>query len=75
VTNAFIALAHGMTTICRACETDVEVAAAVPAIHLEGPYISAEDGREVPIHGNTFAGRIGMSFAGCRTRQAAASVW
>jgi N-acetylglucosamine-6-phosphate deacetylase len=44
VTNSFAALAHGMTTLCRACETDPEVARAVPAIHLEGPYISAEDG-------------------------------
>ncbi|MCI0460069.1 MAG: N-acetylglucosamine-6-phosphate deacetylase [Gemmataceae bacterium] len=44
VTNAFAALAHGMATLRQACETDATVAAAVPAIHLEGPYISAEDG-------------------------------
>jgi N-acetylglucosamine-6-phosphate deacetylase len=44
VTNAFAALAHGLATIRQACETDPEVAHAVPAIHLEGPYISAEDG-------------------------------
>jgi N-acetylglucosamine-6-phosphate deacetylase len=44
VTNSFAALVHGLTTIARACETDAEVARAVPAIHLEGPYISAEDG-------------------------------
>ncbi|HXG12991.1 MAG TPA: N-acetylglucosamine-6-phosphate deacetylase [Gemmataceae bacterium] len=44
VTNSFAALAHGMATIRRACETDAEVARAVPAIHLEGPYISPEDG-------------------------------
>ena len=44
VTNAFPALAHGMTVVRQACETDREVARAVPAIHLEGPYISAEDG-------------------------------
>jgi N-acetylglucosamine-6-phosphate deacetylase len=44
VTNAFAALAHGMATVRRARETDPEVAAAVAAIHLEGPYIAAEDG-------------------------------
>jgi N-acetylglucosamine-6-phosphate deacetylase len=44
VTNAFAALSHGMATLCRACENDPAIAAAVPAIHLEGPYISAEDG-------------------------------
>lgn len=44
VTNNFEALAHGLATVGRACETDPEVARAVPAIHLEGPYISPEDG-------------------------------
>jgi N-acetylglucosamine-6-phosphate deacetylase len=44
ITNGFDALAHGMATVRQACETDAEVARAVPAIHLEGPYISPEDG-------------------------------
>jgi N-acetylglucosamine-6-phosphate deacetylase len=44
VTNSFQALAHGLATIRRACETQSDVSAAVPAIHLEGPYISPEDG-------------------------------
>jgi N-acetylglucosamine-6-phosphate deacetylase len=44
VTNAFAALAHGLTTIRQACEIHADVAAAVPAIHLEGPYISPQDG-------------------------------
>src|SRR5262249_53584831 len=44
VTNSFEALAHGMRTVRRACEEIPEVARAVPAIHLEGPYISPEDG-------------------------------
>jgi N-acetylglucosamine-6-phosphate deacetylase len=44
VTNALESLAHGLTTVRRARETDPEVARAVPAIHLEGPYISPEDG-------------------------------
>jgi N-acetylglucosamine-6-phosphate deacetylase len=44
VTNSFAALSHGLATLRRACETDADVARSVPAIHLEGPYISAEDG-------------------------------
>ncbi len=44
VTNSFAALAHGMAVLRRAREADRVVAAAVPAVHLEGPYISAEDG-------------------------------
>jgi len=44
VTNSFAALAHGMSVIRQACETDPAIARAVPAIHLEGPYISPEDG-------------------------------
>lgn len=44
VTNALPALLHGLTTIQQACEADPAVAASVPAIHLEGPYISPEDG-------------------------------
>lgn len=44
VTNSFAALAHGMKVIKQACESDPELASAIPAIHLEGPYISPEDG-------------------------------
>jgi N-acetylglucosamine-6-phosphate deacetylase len=44
VTNSQQALVHGFTTINRVCEADVDVARAVPALHLEGPYLSAEDG-------------------------------
>src|SRR5262245_632110 len=43
VTNSYDALAHGLSTLCRAC-TDIELARAMPGFHLEGPYISAEDG-------------------------------
>src|SRR5438128_12044957 len=35
VTNGFEALAHGMATLRKACESDASIAAAVPAIHLE----------------------------------------
>jgi N-acetylglucosamine-6-phosphate deacetylase len=44
VTNSFAALAHGLTALRRACESDADVARAVPAFHLEGPYICPEDG-------------------------------
>jgi N-acetylglucosamine-6-phosphate deacetylase len=44
ITNAREALIHGFTTLRRACETDAELARALPVFHLEGPYISAEDG-------------------------------
>jgi N-acetylglucosamine-6-phosphate deacetylase len=44
VTNSFVALAHGLTTLRLACETDRALARAIPGIHLEGPYISPEDG-------------------------------
>src|SRR5205823_4188201 len=44
VTNSFEALAHGFATLARACDTDTNLARALPGFHLEGPYISAEDG-------------------------------
>src|SRR5262245_12209473 len=44
ITNSFEALAHGFATLRRACETEADLDRAIPALHLEGPYISAEDG-------------------------------
>jgi N-acetylglucosamine-6-phosphate deacetylase len=44
VTNSAEALRHGFATLRRAGEADAEVAAAAPGFHLEGPYISPEDG-------------------------------
>src|SRR5205807_8290325 len=44
VTNSAEALLHGFTTLRRACETDPKLARAIPALHLEGPSISPEDG-------------------------------
>src|SRR5439155_6971425 len=44
VTNARPALLHGFATLARACDRDAALARALPAFHLEGPYISAEDG-------------------------------
>ena len=43
-TNSFDALACGLTAIRQACEREAWVDRMVPGCHLEGPYISAEDG-------------------------------
>jgi N-acetylglucosamine-6-phosphate deacetylase len=44
VTNSLSALAHGLATLRGVCETDTTAARTMPGFHLEGPYISAEDG-------------------------------
>jgi len=44
VTNSNEALLHGFKTLRQACESDPVVAAATPGFHLEGPYISPDDG-------------------------------
>lgn len=44
VTNGFDALRHGFATLRQACVEDRELDKALPAFHLEGPYISPEDG-------------------------------
>jgi len=44
VTNSFENLAAGFTAIRQACEQESWVADMVPGCHLEGPYISREDG-------------------------------
>ena len=44
ITNSFAALEHGLSTIRRARDSDRNLARALPGIHLEGPYISPEDG-------------------------------
>jgi N-acetylglucosamine-6-phosphate deacetylase len=44
ITNSREAMLHGFAAIQRACAADADLARAVPALHLEGPYISAADG-------------------------------
>lgn len=44
ITNSYSALHHSLTILRRACENDRQVGRAVPGFHLEGPYISSEDG-------------------------------
>jgi N-acetylglucosamine-6-phosphate deacetylase len=43
-TERFEVLQHGLRTIAAACESSPEVARRIAGIHLEGPYISGEDG-------------------------------
>jgi N-acetylglucosamine-6-phosphate deacetylase len=44
VTNSFAAIAAGLKAIRAACEGERWVDRMVPGIHVEGPYISPEDG-------------------------------
>jgi N-acetylglucosamine-6-phosphate deacetylase len=44
ITNSREGLLHGFVVLRRACEANADLARALPALHLEGPYISPEDG-------------------------------
>jgi N-acetylglucosamine-6-phosphate deacetylase len=44
ITSSFETLAHAFRTLRQAIEQDEALAAAIPGFHLEGPYISPEDG-------------------------------
>lgn len=44
ITNSFEAIAAGVKAIREACEHEAWVNRMVPGIHIEGPYISPEDG-------------------------------
>jgi N-acetylglucosamine-6-phosphate deacetylase len=44
ITNSFAALQHGFAVLRRMRETASALARAMPLFHLEGPYISGEDG-------------------------------
>src|SRR5262245_18819041 len=44
ITGSTAALTHGFATLARACDADAHLAGTIPAFHLEGPYIAAEDG-------------------------------
>jgi len=43
-TNSREAMIGGLRELARACERDAGLAAAIPAIHVEGPYLASEDG-------------------------------
>lgn len=44
ITGSHEALLHGFTTLHQACDTEPALRAAIPGYHLEGPYISPQDG-------------------------------
>ncbi len=44
ITASFDALRHGFATLTKAIEADAEFADRIPGFHLEGPYLSVEDG-------------------------------
>lgn len=38
------ATAHALRLMAQACDSDPEIAAMIPGLHLEGPYIASEEG-------------------------------
>ena len=44
ITGGFDALRHGFATLAAAIDADPVLARAIPGFHLEGPYLSGEDG-------------------------------
>ena len=44
ITGAFDDLIHGFTTLRTTCEQDADLARSIVGFHLEGPYISPDDG-------------------------------
>ncbi len=44
ITNSFEAIQHGFTTLSHALDADAELAKRLPCFHLEGPYLSGDDG-------------------------------
>jgi N-acetylglucosamine-6-phosphate deacetylase len=44
ITNGFDALRHGFATLSKVLDSDAELARRMPCFHLEGPYLSGEDG-------------------------------
>lgn len=44
ITNGYDALRHGFATLARALDADHDLTRRMPCFHLEGPYLSGEDG-------------------------------
>jgi N-acetylglucosamine-6-phosphate deacetylase len=44
ITGSYDAVHHGLSILSRACDQSRELSHAMPGFHLEGPYISPEDG-------------------------------
>ncbi|MDZ7619609.1 MAG: amidohydrolase family protein [Patescibacteria group bacterium] len=43
-TQSFACMAHALDTLRRACEQTPDLARQIPGFHVEGPYITTEDG-------------------------------
>ena len=74
-TSPFEVLRRAMATLAMACDGDRELARRIPGIHLEGPYISPEDGPRVRIRSRNAGGPIGTNSSGCKKRPAAGFAW
>ncbi len=44
ISAQFSSFEHGLKTIAKVCDDDVEIAARILGVHLEGPYLSSLDG-------------------------------
>lgn len=44
ITNGFETIRHGFATLSKALDDDEDLARRIPGFHLEGPYLSADDG-------------------------------
>ena len=44
ITGAFDAIRHGFEVLAKACDADPDLNRRLPGFHLEGPYLSGEDG-------------------------------
>lgn len=44
ITNSYDTLRHGFATLAAVLDADAELARRMPGFHLEGPYLSGEDG-------------------------------
>lgn len=44
ITGSFEAIRHGFTVLAAAIDADAELARRLPGFHLEGPYLSGDDG-------------------------------
>ena len=44
ITDGFEAIQQSLTTLARALDRDTHLARSIPGFHLEGPYLSGEDG-------------------------------
>lgn len=44
ITNSFEAIRHSFTTLAKTIDSEADLARRLPGFHLEGPYLSVEDG-------------------------------